>query len=191
MKLGVLIIGLWCFATSAMAEIPNTIDVVSELSATSIHEIFLKLPVKGPIALEVVQHPDAAWIEIMALSEAASSERAVATSSETNVRIVIKDLSTRYRLIEGSDSVQREIVVAIEAIVSMGGERQMVVPTVQRSVLVCTRSDAKSAESMQHAATHGELPEAPSSVWDDVLEPVIFVTAAVATVVLLFTVRSK
>jgi len=35
------------------------------------------------------------------------------------------------------------------------------------------------------------MPARPTSLWSDIVEPVVFVAAAVVTVVLLFTVRSQ
>jgi hypothetical protein len=192
MKLGMLIITLLCAVVSAAAEIPSALDVVSRMTETSVRAIVASVPAKSTITLAVADHPDAQWVESTVLREFTNAGHTiVTTSAPIDVRIVIKDLSTQYHLAASSDSVERKITVALEAIVTSGTERRLVAPDVQRDSVQCTRADAKEAESMQHTATHAELPVAPTSMWDDIVEPVIFVTAAVATVVLLFTVRSK
>ena len=192
MKRIVLIIALCCGVSSATAEIPSALDVVTRMTESSVRTIVAALPPNSTLTLGVADHPDARWIESTMLREITNAGHTVLTSSApVDVRIVISDLSTRYQLAEASDSVHREITVALEAIVTTGDQRRVVAPDVQRDRVTCTRNEAKVAESMQHRATHAELPAAPSSMWDDVVEPVIFVTAAVATVVLLFTVRSK
>ena len=106
-------------------------------------------------------------------------------------RVVPSDVSTRYEAIEDSDSIRRIITVDVRA--NLIGERTMApaAPGPYTDTVMCTREEAESAQSPQHFATRGEIPPAESSFWDDVLEPVVFVAAAVATVVLLFTVRSQ
>jgi hypothetical protein len=40
-------------------------------------------------------------------------------------------------------------------------------------------------------ATHGVVPARPTTLWEDIAQPVVFIGAAVITIVLLFTVRSQ
>jgi hypothetical protein len=192
MKFGMLTITLLCAVTTAAAEIPPALDVVSKMTETSVRAIVAAIPANSSLTLTVADHPDARWVEASVLRAFTDAGHTVLTSgSPTDVQIVIKDLSTRYSAREHSDSVDRVITVALEAIFTTNGTRRTVGPPLERERITCTRSEAKASESTQHRATQAELPPPHSSMWDDIVEPVIFVTAAVATVVLLFTVRSK
>lgn len=192
MKLLVLTIVAVAATLTATAGLEPTISVVSRFTDRSLSSIVATLAPSSTITLSVADHPDARWIEAEALRIVTSAGHSVVTTTApTDVQLVIKDLSTRYEAYTETDSIDRVITVAIEAIITTNGTRTTSTPPIERDRVVCTRAEAKAAESTQHRATHAELPPAPSSMWDDIVEPVIFVTAAVATVVLLFTVRSK
>jgi hypothetical protein len=192
MKLITLLLVLVSASLTAVAGLEPTLNVVSRFTDRSLTSIVAMVAPSSTITLSVADHPDARWIEAEALRMMTEAGHSVVTSTApTDVQIVIKDLSTQYEAHAESDSVDRVITVALEAIVTTNGTRRTATPPIERDRVACTRAEAKAAESRQHQATHGELPPAPSSMWDDIVEPVIFVTAAVATVVLLFTVRSK
>ena len=54
-----------------------------------------------------------------------------------------------------------------------------------------TRSEALSADSRQHSGSHGQIPPVPTSFWEDIAQPVVFIADAATTILLLFTVRSQ
>jgi hypothetical protein len=83
------------------------------------------------------------------------------------------------------------ITVQLEASLVTGDIRKPLRVSPRVDSVLCRRDDALATQSDQHSSTHGHLPAAPSSFWDDAAQPLIFVAAAITTVALLFTVRSK
>jgi hypothetical protein len=175
----------------AAAEVPSTQRVISSL-LRSAHDTVVEQMDDRPFRLERVDHPDGPWLESQFLTQATRAGReAVTSDAPVVVTVVYNDVSTRYELVEHSDSVRRVITVDLSAQIEHDGQRMLVTPEPAQDTIVCLRQDALAAESQQHQATHGEMPDPDRTIWDDVLEPAIFVVAAAATIVLLFTVRSQ
>ncbi|MBU3699331.1 MAG: hypothetical protein FGM33_04870 [Candidatus Kapabacteria bacterium] len=187
---------LWCaLATSAMGQIagdpPHTIDVI-EASVRDLADTMIArcdYAQGDAVPIRVADHPDASWVRSLVLRR--FQERGLQTTTDADERaalnIVIEDASTRYSAMPDRDSVERTIVVKLT---STCRGRMAALPTItQRTTL--TRQKVDAFQSRQHQAAHGVVPDAANSVWDDVLEPLIYVAAAAVTVVLLFTVRTQ
>jgi len=173
-------------------EVTSTIEVVTRSMEGAIDSALRTIPAGSRIQVSVDNHPDARWLESTVMRLATEKRIVIATEQTTSeVSVVVNDLSTKYEAVGSADSIRRVVTTDVSFIVTSGGERRVVQPPAQRDVVTCLRRDALAAESAQHASTHGEMPAEERTLWDDVLEPAIFVVAAVATVVLLFTVRSQ
>jgi hypothetical protein len=105
--------------------------------------------------------------------------------------LIVRDLSTVYQATGDADTVVRIVTVAMDAKVSADGESCLISPAPYQRRDTCLRREAMLEQSSQLNATHGELPAEERTMWEDLLEPAIFVAAAATTVVLLFTVRSQ
>jgi hypothetical protein len=169
---------------------PTTTSVINDMVDQSIASIFSSVGKGHAIRVMVSDHPDADWIRSIALTKAAQQSDPLSMENVA-VRIVIRDLSTRYEMMDDADSVRRIITCDMAAIIDENGVERSFVPPTEQDTVLCLRQEALARESRQHKATYGDMPDMPSSFWDDVLEPAIFVAAAVVTVVLLFTVRSQ
>jgi len=175
----------------AAAEIAPAQKVITDLLQEA-HTAVIEQLDERPFQLERSEHPDGRWLESQFLTQATrAGKQAVTSSADIVVTIVYNDVSTRYETVEQADSVRRVITVDISATIQRNGTLHVIPIEPMRSTVVCLRQNALAAESDQHSSTHAELPLPERTVWDDVLEPAIFVVAAVATVVLLFTVRSQ
>ena len=179
-------------ATQTTGDLPHTIDVI-EASVRDLADTMISrcdLASGATVPLTVRQHPDADWIR--SLMQRRFEERGIPTISVNDtaspaVRVVIENASTRYAPSSASDSVERSIVVQLSA--ECKGRPLALAPFTHRATLA--RTNVEAYQSRQHMATHAPLPEPESSVWDDVLEPLIYVAAAAVTVVLFFTVRTQ
>lgn len=175
---------------------PSTTDVFTQMVRTWTLQRYPRTPRADTTVIDVAPHPDRIWFETM-ITAYVQHDRAVVVRRDSGVRhrIVIDDASTRYDIADHPDSVVRYITLGIrEEHIGLNGTVRAVgigEPTqlVRRDVIA--RAHATMLESTQHACTHGTIPERPTTFWDDVVQPVIFVGAAVVTVVLLFTVRSQ
>ena len=173
------------------AEVASTQRVITDMLRWA-HGVVIERIDDRPFQLERIEHPDGRWLESQFLTQATrAGKQAVTSDAEVVVTLVYNDVSTRYELVEQADSIRRVITVDLSAQVQHDGRIKMTTIEPMQDTVVCSRQDALAAESQQHRATHGEMPDPDRTVWDDVLEPAIFVVAAVATVVLLFTVRSQ
>jgi hypothetical protein len=85
--------------------------------------------------------------------------------------------------------VQRRVVVSLDAV-----HRERISQPYEVRLLdtaMVAREDVVLLDSPQHNASHGVVPPRPTTMWEDVAQPVVFIAAAVVTIVLLFTVRSQ
>jgi hypothetical protein len=189
--LALVTIGTLWATVSWSQNIPGAQAVIRSMLDESFTTIIASVP-NPSVAVTVADHPDRRWFEaefFTALN--ASGKEIVTTQAPATIHLVPVDVSTQYRAVESADSIQRVITVSLSAVLEHDGRMQPLDVAPLADTIVCLRTDAVAAESSQHTATRGEMPLPERSVWDDVLEPAIFVVAAVATVVLLFTVRSQ
>lgn len=177
---------------STNVKVPSTIDVI-ETSVRDLADTLLRstdVVAGDALPLSVNDHPDAPWIRAIIAQRFDELGRSTIICKQPNERgldIVVMDLSTRYKPLEQRDSVEREVVVRLETMVQ--NRRVALTPRVVRHVL--SREDAVARQSMQHSATHAPLPQVQRPLWDELLEPLIYIAAAAVTVVLLFTVRTQ
>ena len=154
-------------------------------------------PVLGSsVTIDVAAHPDKTWFEaamITALRDRGVD--AIRGYEGPRLRIVLVDAATRYTPTDHPDSVVRTVTARLyEERIEADGRA---VPLRTADTLSLQRTDilgrdqVNALQSTQYPAMHGDVPPPPRDIWDDILEPVVYVAAAAVTVVLLFTVRSK
>ena len=184
-------IGMLCATDSWSQNTPGTQTVIRAMFDEAFADIIASVP-DSSVSVSVSDHPDSRWIEAEFLTALSASGKEILTSqAQVSISLYPVDVSTTYRVVESADSIQRVVTVSLAAVVIRHGRVEPLNVAPRADTTVCLRTDAVAAESAQHSATRGEMPLPERTVWDDVLEPAIFVVAAVATVVLLFTVRSQ
>jgi len=182
---------LLCVCTARSGGPPPSDVVIDSLLNGAVQQIVSGIAKTDAATLHVSSHPDVQYVEASMLEALHAIGVSILTiDAPTSIEVVIKDMATRYTVLSG-DSVEREVIVSLSATVKRDGTVTPLNTSAFRRVDACLRKEAILAESLQHASTHGNMPEAERTFWDDVLEPAIFVAAAATTVILLFTVRSK
>lgn len=190
----IVLVLLVCGCTTMHAQAPSTADV---LQAHIRAWAEARTPMLGSnVTLDVAEHPDKPWFEaamITALRDRGVD--AIRGYEGPRLRIVLVDVSTRYDRTDHPDSVSRLVTARLyEERIDADGRavplRTSDTATWQRTD-VLGRDQVNALQSTQHPAMHGDVPPPPRDLWDDILEPVVYVAAAAVTVVLLFTVRSK
>ena len=172
-------------------EKPHTIEVIESSVRDLTDSMIARCDVStGPVPIRVRQHPDAIWIR--SILQRRMQERGITTlpadeQTASALDVVIEDASTRYDAAESRDSVERRVTVKLSTTCR---NRAVVLPSVTHRITLA-RQQVESYQTQQHAATYGVVPPSESSIWDDVLEPLIYVAAAAVTVVLFFTVRTQ
>ena len=144
------------------------------------------------VRFTVSQHPDAPWIATM-LRDPANSRRCLSqivdSAAFAHLVIVCRDVQTTYTHAQHQDTVVRSVVVDVAAIQREDGSQFHAVRLVDTTHVA--RTEVPMLDSQQHMASHGVVPARPTTLWEDIAQPVVFIAAAVVTVVLLFTVRSQ
>ena len=168
-----------------------TVDIV-ERAVVAVAESVCA--VAGPVpSFVVVDHPDAAWVESIVLGlrpDAACLSVRSPDPAAAEIILTINDISTRYELADDADSIRRSVVVAITARERRTGKQLAAVRTVHGQETL-PRERATALESRQHTGTSAPMPPHPTTFWEDIAQPVIFIAAAATTIILLFTVRSQ
>lgn len=144
------------------------------------------------VRFTVSQHPDAPWIATM-LRDPANSRRCLSqivdSAASAQLVIVCRDVQTTYTNAQHQDTVVRSVVVDVAAIQRENGSQFHAVRLVDTTHVA--RTEVPMLDSQQHMASHGVVPARPTTLWEDIAQPVVFFAGAVVTVVLLFTVRSQ
>ncbi|MES2765728.1 MAG: hypothetical protein V4642_07670 [Bacteroidota bacterium] len=107
----------------------------------------------------------------------------------TRVELFLKDLSVRYfPYADEPDSLIR----TAQVIVSGTANSNFSLPEISfKSNDVISRTDLPFIEEAQYPFATAPIPQREISFWEEYAEPLIFVSAAVITLALLFTVRSQ
>lgn len=143
------------------------------------------------VRFAVTNHPDAAWIATSLRDPTAVRQclsQIVDSSSLAQVTVVCRDVQTSYANAHHQDTVLRSVVVDLAAI-DRASTRTYTVRLLDSAYVA--RADVALLDTRQHMATHGVVPARPTTLWEDIAQPVVFIGAAVVTIVLLFTVRSQ
>lgn len=111
------------------------------------------------------------------------------SSKNTNKEIIIKHARIDYS--EINDSIQRTMVFEIESYDKNDGviENYNLFRDDKKDLLEFSSQDYVEQSAPEFAK--GNWPEQEKSFWESIGEPIVMVSAAVMTTVLLFTVRSK
>jgi len=192
----VLLVAFTCVEARAEPDSATrgTVVIIDEHLRRCMSEITTGIRTGEHVRLVVAVHPDSQWIR--ASAEQAVQERGGVLSAEggatTSVLTITPvDVSTSYANTESADTVIRTITTSIRGTLDTPQRGITSVPCSSIVQEKLTREHAERLQSNQHQATFSVLPPAPTTMWQDILEPAIFIGAAVITAVLLFTVRSQ
>ena len=113
-------------------------------------------------------------------------------SSQILVNNIITKANVRYENYpNNNDSVYRIIEVDISTIITdENGKAESINPQPQTFRELISREDIKFIDSKEFTFTTAEVPERKLTFYEKIAEPLIIVTTAILTVVLLFTIRS-
>lgn len=180
---------LWTYSLKAQ-DVPSSLDVMQGFVRNVADTLrVIAGPDTDTVRMRVHDHPDALWFEsiIMQRCDEQRVPMRIATANEQAVTLVISDASTSYQPHTHPDSLVREVVLDA----SMRRNNNVYKLQKQTRQDVVAHEQAAAKQSDQHASTKAVIPERQPSLWDDVLQPIVFIGAAVVTLVLLFTVRSQ
>ena len=171
-------------------DVPSSLDVMQGFVRNVADTLrVIAGPDTDTVRMRVHDHPDALWFEsiIMQRCDEQRVPMRITTANEQAVTLVISDASTSFQPHTHPDSLVREVV--LDASMRRNNNVYKLQKQIRQDVVAHEQAAAKQSD--QHASTKAVVPEKQPSLWDDVLQPIVFIGAAVVTLVLLFTVRSQ
>lgn len=109
------------------------------------------------------------------------------------LHVFIGDYAVRYHLYpDDADSLTREVRLWITATETTAtGAHQQPTQYVASVRDTIARGDIPFVESRQYSYAQAPVPDSPPSLYTDVVEPLLIISSAIITTILLFTVRSQ
>jgi hypothetical protein len=146
----------------------------------------------------ISQHPAAERLRQHIMSRTNSSVAINQPTSHidnalTVLDLYIADYAIRYALHETStDSLVRDAHLAVNTTLTTPGGTSLPFPDYDITLRdTIARTDIPFIESRQYLYGQAPIPDRPSGFYSDIVEPLIIVSSALITVLLLFTVRSQ
>lgn len=164
-------------------------DTLAHDVATHSFTDFRILISQHPAAERLRQHIMARTTSSVAINQPASR----IDNALTVLDLYIADYAIRYSLHEPStDSLIREVHLAVNTTLTNPGGTSLPFPDYDMTLRdTVARIDIPFIESRQYLYGQAPIPDRPSGFYSDIVEPLIIVSSAIITVLLLFTVRSQ
>ena len=117
----------------------------------------------------------------------------ISEHSRNKCSVSILDLSIKYSNNPNStDSLIREATCSVNSSITTANGRIFPLPEIRLNFRdTISRSKVGTLENTALPFTQSQIPPLESSFWDEIAEPVIYVSSAALTVFLLFSVRSN
>lgn len=146
----------------------------------------------------VSQHPAAERLRLHIASRTTSPVSIAQPASHidnalTVLDLYIADYAVRYSLPDDNpDSLVRDVHLAVNTTLTAPGGTPLPFPDYDITLRdTIARTDIPFIESRQYLYGQAPIPDRPSGFYSDIAEPLIIVSSAIITVILLFTVRSQ
>ena len=173
---------------SSLASVNSNFSLIDSLSQQAFARLCSRLDNSAKLRPRISDHP-AQWLLRQNLQRAFEvCGFQPHDSSAPVLTIGVADCAVRYLLHASErDSLLRAARIEIRA--SLGDK--IFDAIILESSDAIARSDVAMLENPRYDFCSSAVPVPPRSTWDDVVEPLIILTALATTVVLLFTVRSQ
>lgn len=170
------------------------LDSVARLCTDSlIHDIHAA----PPHTITLSQHPAAERLQHMIARHTTLpvqiTSSAITNQSSAVLHVFVGDYAIRYYLHTGdTDSLVREARLWLAAMATATTGSHQHHPQYTASLRdTIARSDIPFVESRQYAYARAPVPDTPPGLYSDVVEPLLIISSAIITTILLFTVRSQ
>ncbi|MCX7737268.1 MAG: hypothetical protein N2319_11210 [Candidatus Kapabacteria bacterium] len=113
------------------------------------------------------------------------------SGSQNQLEIVIEELKTTIKNTDDKDNFIREIFLKYTFFQKVNGVIKNPLEFTENYQDTIRKTDINQINSENHSFAKAELPQEKPTVFEQIIEPLIIVSAAVLTVILLFTIRSN
>ncbi len=190
----IVIAMLWVAAAqeSIAGDVRSNFTILDSLTQTAARQLCATLTVQGDsIVCSIKEHP-AGWLVTARLAEYCPKIH-LRTPTVSTGTLGITSFGVRYeRLSEYDDSLRRICAVAFAGtFIRQSGEVTAFPATTITHSDVIALSDVTSAEAGGYDFSRGAIPARESGFMSDIVEPLVIISTAALTVLLLFTVRSQ
>jgi hypothetical protein len=178
------------------SEFMSNFDILDSLSKKAANEIIIRLDYNRTDSMIVsfTQHPASWLIEQHLLNKGKDAGKRFFThhkEKQSLLTVNIKKMIVEYDLHQNNDSLFRNITL----IISQTLEKPNGILLGLREINICWkdeigRDDIQYAESSPYPFARGTVPEPERTFFEKIAEPVIFISTAIITIALLFSVRS-
>ena len=178
---------------------PDNLARLQECARAAADSLLEGFAAGDTLCLSVADHP-AAWIVEQAVTAVANARRnVIATCGPGDPRslsVAITAIGVEYRETEDSDSLERNALLSVSALLP-GGSRPGGISGRTSRTLSSARADTVATDDLgvQEGAGYpfakGSSPASSGGFWSKVVEPAIVLGATAVVVILLFTVRSQ
>lgn len=176
----------------------DNFNIIDSLLTESSESIIKEIELVGidRISIEINNHP-ASWLLIAHLHKIALKrdiklyERG--TSDAINLELWLFDATLNYNALKNRrDSLLRVVTTKVSGRIVLKDKEAIKLPEInyQHKDFI-SYSDIELINSKQHDFAKATPPPLEKNIWEELIEPIIFVSTAVVTVLLLFTIRSK
>lgn len=181
---------------SSENELSSNINVLDSLCSKAAKEILLRLDQnrEDSITISFAPHPASWLLEQYLLNDGKATEKLFLAKPNVNVStltINIKKAGVEYITVENTDSLIRKISLIISYKLEKPSGILYGLPQI---TLVhenqIDRNDVSFLENSPYSFARGNIPEQKRSFLEEITEPAIFISTAIITIILLFSVRS-
>lgn len=153
-------------------------------------KVTMKLSEKNIRDVRINENTNFNYFTNKLVNELSDKNIAINENSQISLKLDVHEFEIMY--IEVGDEYSRSIKIdASVALVDKNGELKIIDSIVASFIDKINSDDINLIENEMFPFTQGKVPKPKKSFFDELLEPVIVVGAAVLTVVLFFSVRTK
>lgn len=177
---------------STAEEVRTNFTILDSLTKAAIQQLCAASGVESDSIVCSVKEHAAEWLVTARLAEYCPKIHLRAPTPSTGT-LGITSFGVRYeRLTAYDDSLRRICTVAFAGtFIRKSGELAAFPATTVSHADIIAISDITSAESGGYDFSRGAIPQRDSGFMKDIIEPLVIVSTAALTVLLLFTVRSQ
>jgi hypothetical protein len=184
------------FSYSISIEVKSNFDIIDSLSKKAAIQLIGQLDQNrtDSLILKLAQNPSSWLIEQHILNIGKKYEKSFFTQDQEKLSMLnvnIKRMNVEYFLHNNDDSLSRRITLVIANTLEKKDGVLLGLPEISLDWNDCiSRDDLPYLENNLLPLRKGNVPEPEQTFFEKIAEPVIFISTAIVTIALLFSVRS-
>lgn len=172
------------------SSLPTNKQVIDSIFNSFLSKVQFNLETNKVEQIQILDNKEHSYFNDLLLNSISASKIKINENSPIKIKLSIHELKINY--IESKDKLNREIhIIASIFALDKNGETKLLESINSSFKDTITEADINLIENDVFPFTIGKLPKAKNSFFDEIIEPIIVVSASVLTVVLFFSIRTK